>query len=111
MAVLDDVMRSSEELSLVQVINELLRPENIRMKTEIPNVSALLKLRVLSKWLKQNQLDDAAELIDIWIENFVLDMVSSGRQSRKEVADMVKALRGEESEDRDFMQRLEGGPK
>lgn len=95
----------------MQVINELLRPDNVRMKTEIPNPAALLKLRVFSKWLKQNELDEAAELIDEWIKNFELDMVSSGRQSRKEVAEMVKALKGQEDDRESFMMRLEGGPK
>lgn len=106
---MEGILQETEEQSVVQVLNSMMQQDNIGMKTDIPDVAALLKLRILSKWMKQNGLDESAVLIDEWIEFFLVDMVSSERKSRKEVTDVLKALRSEP--EMSFQDKLMGGPK
>lgn len=106
---IEDLIKESDDLSVEQIINELIRPENIGMKTEIPNVAALEALRVFAEWLRVNGLGDCADIIEnVWIRNYLIDMVSNKRQSRKEIID---ALISYQERVGSFTDRLMGGPK
>lgn len=106
---LQEIMTVSDELSVEQIINELIRPENIELKTEIPDVAALEKLRVLAFWCRRNGLDEGSDLILMWIANFLRDMVSSERKSRQEIIDALISYN--EKRTQTFGDKLLGGPK
>lgn len=104
--ILDQLFQESEDLSAEQIINELIRPENIELKTEIPNPAALVKLKLLGQWCRKEGLEDCGQLIDDWIEHYLKYMVSNKRQSRAEI---INAIAMSAERKRSFRDRMFGG--
>jgi len=85
MGIFDGLIPMQEKDSLEQILNNMLNPEHIEMKTEIQRPLNLTKLKMLSIWLRNEGMISCANLIDGFIYEFRVNMVSNKRQSRKEI--------------------------
>lgn len=83
--IFDGLISMQEKDSLEQILNSMLNPENIEMKTEIQRPTNLTKLKILSIWLRNEGMINCANMIDAFIYEFRVNMVSNKRQSRKEI--------------------------
>lgn len=105
----DNLIDDSDYITPEQIIASLTTPENIRLKTEFPNVSAIEQIRVMAIWYLKSPITAYSSIyINAWLEGFELDQVSSLRKSRTELID---ALRAKNEEKKAFMDRLLGSPK
>lgn len=89
---IDDLFENVSDVSTEQIMNSLILPENVVMKTEIPNPLALAKLMAYERWFRVNSFIKTADTIKIFVDNFLLYGVSHERKSRIELKEMVCAI-------------------
>jgi len=106
--IFDGLIPMQEKDSLEQILNNLLNPDNIEMKTEIQRPLNLTKLKMLSIWLRNEGMISAANLIDGFIYEFRVNMVSNKRQSRKEI---ISALTPNLQQERTIEDKLINQPE
>jgi len=87
---LDSELIPIEEESVEHILSRLMQADgDIAMKTELNRPLNIVKLQTLANWLKEEKMLTTAKLIDQFVKDYMLDMVSNGRQGRKEI---VRAL-------------------
>ena len=106
--IFDGLIPMQEKDSLEQILNNMLDPENIEMKTEIQRPVNLTKLKMLSIWLRNEGMINCANMIDAFIYEFRVNMVSNKRQSRKEI---ISALTPNLQEARTIEEKLTSQPE
>lgn len=96
MSFLDDLQPVEEE-SVEKILSRLMEgDEDIALKTDLPHPLNIIKLQTLANWLREEKMTTTAKLIDQFVKDYMLDMVSNNRQGRKEI---VKALQERMRED------------
>ena len=103
MGILDKLIPIQEKDSLQQILNNMIDIDNVAMKTQIQKPSNLTKLAILSKWIRSEQCPDTSDLLDIYITEYRINMVSYNRQSRKEV---IAALTSGLQQERNIQEKL-----
>lgn len=83
-----EIMDMSQELA-----QSLFDPENIQLKTEYHNVYAITGLEIYAEYLKSIGLTLASERAMQYFQYVSENSLSSGRKSRQEGVDIVRALR------------------
>lgn len=78
--------------SIEKILANLMDSQNIELKTEINNVPAISVLKVLSNYFAEKGLKKSAAVLNKYIDNFLMYMVSSGRKGRLEIIDAVKGM-------------------
>ena len=97
-----------EEESFEKILVELLKKENIEMKTDIENALNFTRLEVLGTLLHSEHLPDSAKLIDVFVLKYRVNRVSHKRQSRKEI---IQALSQGLKEERNITDKLMSAPQ
>lgn len=82
---------SNDDISLEQIIYELMSPENIELKTDIKNPNSLAVLKLISYRLKEKNKIKSYKLLKNYIKFYLTFMVSENRKSRDE---LIQALKG-----------------
>lgn len=98
MSILDDIETRSE-VSLHNILVNLLDKNNIEMKTEISNPSAISVLVIIAIHYKKRGLEVPYVILKSWIKRYLEFMVSHDRLSRKEV---IQALQLFNEQNRDI---------
>lgn len=106
---LDELFVKSDELSVEQIINELMNDKNLMLKTEIPNPDAILGLMDIEHWLRSSKCTRSADVIKKHIEDFVLVMVSYDRKRVTEILDGVAQINAQRK--LTLNDKMFGGPK
>lgn len=89
-----------------QIIKSLLNPENVELKTELPNPQAVTALTIIGKWCENEGCTRTADLIEGYLTRYRIDMVSNRRKSREEVVNAISDLRKQRL---DMRSRMFGG--
>lgn len=85
-----DEMEEVEDISLQQILNNLLNAENnLNLKTQIEKPKQLASLFILSKYLKQHNFKKSGKILEFFINTFLEYMISYKREGRKEI---IRAL-------------------
>lgn len=85
-----DEMEEVEDISLQQILNNLLNAENnLNLKSQVERPKELASLFILSKYLKQYNFKNSGELLQLFINTFLEYMISYKREGRKEI---IRAL-------------------
>lgn len=75
-----------------QILREMFTDDNIEMKSDFKNPLAMSKGRLLVKWLRIDKHDEAADLMEDFLEFFERDVVSNKRQGRTEIISAIAEL-------------------
>jgi len=82
-------MIPTKDISLQEILNNLLDSTDLELKTEIANPKRLAILSVYSEYLKTNHFPKVSRTVNHFIELYLTYMVSHNRESRKEI---IRAL-------------------
>ncbi|MFX0069871.1 MAG: hypothetical protein ACFFAO_02165 [Candidatus Hermodarchaeota archaeon] len=74
----------------LDVVSSLMNDDNIEMKTEITNPYALDVMMVIAKYFRDCNMEEIAELLELWKELLLKYMVSNKRMSRIELVEILK---------------------
>jgi len=88
MSFLDELTPSQEE-SIEHILAKLMEPDGIALKSDLPNPLNVARLQSYADWLQAEGLVDSAAMVREFVRYFMEDMVSKGREGRKEI---VRAL-------------------
>lgn len=80
-----DLFEQSETISYERILAELLKEENIDLKTEIFNPHKLSVLKLFRGYFAKLKMNQLVTLIDSFIETYLRYMVSYNRKSREEI--------------------------
>jgi len=122
-----DELQKTEIIDANKILHEFFSPENISLKTEINTPSEFTTLETISnvkifnylinfgtkrnkkgKIKYKHKFVKVPELLHNWIDYYKVNMVTYGRKSRLEVADVLKAIKEQEKESRGLLQKLTG---
>lgn len=101
MSLLDKLVPQEEE-SVEKILVRLMTPnvgdtpDDIAMKTELPNVLNIVKLQALADWLEKEGLPESSKLVRDFVKNYMHDMVSHGRKGRLEITKAVSNIKEEQ---------------
>lgn len=109
MSLFDELFKQSEDLSVEQIVNELMNDKNLILKTEIPNPDALLKLMDIERWLRSSNCPKSATVVRHHIDDFVLVMVSYDRKRVLEIIDALAKIN--EAKKISMTDKMFGSPK
>lgn len=84
------MFEQKEEETVEKILSELLDKDDIELKTEINNPLNVSRLMMISKWFEVNEYDDSSELIEKFVNYYLLYMVSHNRESRREIVTAIK---------------------
>lgn len=110
-------LQKEENIDATKILDNLLNPKNIDMKTHIisPVTFAVLEATIkglenlLSETKKQKvKLPITKRLLRDMVKQLKMFLVSWNRESRKEVTRTLQSLRQEGTQDRSFYQKLLG---
>lgn len=79
------------EVTPMEILNDLLSPENIEMKTDIKNPASWSSLKTLARYLEGIGFDESAQLIYDYMTDFMVFAVSKARLSRGEIISAIKS--------------------
>lgn len=82
-------MIPTKDISLQEILNNLLDSTDLELKTEIANPKRLAILTTFSEYLQANYFPKTAKTIETFVELYLTYMVSHNRESRKEI---IRAL-------------------
>jgi len=122
-----DELQKTEIIDANKILHEFFSPENISLKTEINAPSEFTTLETISdikifnylinfggernkkgKIKHKHKFVKVPILLQEWISKYKINMVTYGRKSRLEVADVLKAIKEQEKESRGLLQKLTG---
>lgn len=86
---LDKTTNQSEQF---KILMELLSTKDIKTKTEINKPHSFAVLSVFSKFLEDLGFSDSSNIINFYMEEYMLLNLSKKRASRKEIIEGLKAL-------------------
>ncbi len=89
---LEDFTPIGEEYSVEQILNFMLDPESIDMKTEINNVSAFTGIHVIAGYFRDLDMNLTADVIENYLETYKRLKVSEKRRGRTEIIEALKGL-------------------
>jgi len=120
-------LQRQEIVDANKILHEFFSPENISLKTEINAPSEFTTLELIAnvkvfnylmnfgakrtkrgKIILKHKFKRVPDLLQDWINKYKVNMVTYGRKSRLEVADVLKAMKEQEKEGRGLIQRLTG---
>lgn len=120
-------LQKQEIVDANKILHEFFSPENISLKTEINAPSEFTTLELIAntkifnylmnfgakrtkrgKIILKHKFKRVPDLLQNWINKYKVNMVTYGRKSRLEVADVLKAMKEQEKEGRGLIQRLTG---
>ena len=120
-------LQKQEIVDANKILHEFFSPENISLKTEINAPSEFTTLELIAntkifnylmnfgakrtkrgKIILKHKFKRVPDLLQNWIDKYKVNMVTYGRKSRLEVADVLKAMKEQEKEGRGLIQRLTG---
>ena len=112
MGVFDSLLNPDQQKSPVDVLNSLINPENIAMKTDlnISQIRVLTRAHYVMHRLK-NPKEDPMESLEVTLDYYKQLMVSLKRKSREEVIKGLSDMRPELFEPEMLGQALMGGMK
>lgn len=79
-----------EEESVEKILARLMEPDAIAMKTEYGNPLNITRLHAIADWLQEEQMMTSAALLREFIKNYSMNMVSKGREGRKEIVRAIE---------------------
>lgn len=92
MSLLDEFEKLND-VTAEEILTNLMQAENIEMKTEIKKPLQLAKLYVLKTLLQNTGFNTASNIIDTFIQKYLVYMVSDKRKGRKEIIEAVSGIR------------------
>lgn len=111
-------LKKSDDVDAVQILNSLLNPKNIDMKTHIISPIAFAIFEAILKDIenllteigkdKKLKLPRTVKLLKNLDNQIKMFMVSWNRQSRNEITSTLQSIREEGATDRSFFQKLTG---
>jgi len=111
-------LKKSDDIDAVQILNSLINPKNIDMKTHIISPIAFAIFEAIQKDIenllteigkdKKLKLPRTVKLLKNLDTQIKLFMVSWNRQSRNEITQTLQSIREEGATDRSFFQKLTG---
>jgi len=120
-------LQKQEVMDANKILNEFFNPKNIGLKTEINAPSEFTTLELIAnvkifnylinfgcertksgKLKLKHKFKRVPELLQNWIDMYKVNMITYGRKSRLEVADVLKAMKEQEKESRGLLQKLTG---
>lgn len=110
-------LQREDTLNAEKILNEFFSNKNINVKTQIDAPAEFTTLDVIAQNFnsfinidkkKKHTFKKTPKTLKNWMELFKEYMISNGRASRHEVADVLKAMKQQERESRGILQRLTG---
>jgi len=118
-------LQKEETINADKILNEYFNPKNIGLKTEINAPSEFTTLEVIAQHFNdlinfgatktkrgkpkyKHNFKNVPKTLQLWIDMFKVNMVSHNRKSRLEVADVLKAMKQQENNERSLVQKLTG---
>lgn len=102
-SIFDNLIPIQDKNSLEEILNNMLNSDNVEMKTQIQKPTNLTKLAILAQWLESEGMIETAKMINRYIFEFRINMVSFNRQSRKEI---IAALTPNIQAERNLIEKL-----
>jgi len=93
---------------LAEAAKTLIGKEDVNLKTEIDRPVELAILSSVAGYLRQRKYPKSAKVIETFVTEYRLNMVSYKRQSRKEFIEALRAAAREERAEEDILARLTG---
>jgi hypothetical protein len=84
--------------SIEGFIGDMLSAEDTPTKTEVNEPTVLTQMEIYAQLWRLQGFEDAAKLIELWVEKFRVNMISKKRKSRTEVVQMVSEINRERSQ-------------
>lgn len=97
-----------EDITNMEILNSLLSPENIELKSDIKNIAIFTRLKTQAFYLRSIGWEDVANLIEEAIKNYLLYSVSKNRLSR---AETIQGVTQSQSNEVSLKERLLGDLK
>ena len=92
-----DELETTAEITIEQILLDLLDPENIELKTEIANPVAFSVFEVMSEFFSKQYDKEVGKLTKSFIDHNRINWVSHNRESRKEVIQALANLEEKEA--------------
>jgi hypothetical protein len=92
MSLLDDFEKVSD-ITAEEILTRLMKADDIELKTEIKKPLHLAKLYVLKELMQDAGFNTAGEIIDRFIQKYLVYMVSDKRKGRREIIEAVSGIR------------------
>jgi len=90
---LEEVFGNAEdEVNLEKILAELLKKDDIEMKTDIENPQAVSLAMTTADYLESRNMNKTAKLMRQMVNYTLLYNVSKGRKSRTEIVEAFKAM-------------------
>lgn len=110
-------LQKEELVDANKILNEYFNMKNINLKTQIDAPSEFTTLDTIVKNFnmlinfgekQKHKFKETPKTLSYWMAKFKEYMVSQSRKSRLEVADVLKAMKEQETQSRSILERLTG---
>ncbi|MEM1793272.1 MAG: hypothetical protein QXE92_03430 [Thermofilaceae archaeon] len=102
-------LKPVEEITFEKILGELIKKdENLALKSHVPNPLALDVLKVVQLLLEKRNLKRSSQIIEWFIEYFLVYMISKDRLSRQEIVKAVSEMAKVKLEEKTLKEKLLG---